>query len=73
MRIHWRRYGRMLLAYGAALAAGCEPSSDVASPNATTPTAVSLDREDDSDVHGGHDAEATALAVKRMLDFLAEV
>jgi len=53
----------MLLAYGAALAAGCEPSSDVASPNVATPTAVSLDREDDSDVHGGHDAEATTLYV----------
>ena len=42
----------------------CDRSSTVASPSVTTPPeAAKLDRDDESDIHGGHDEEATTLYV----------
>jgi selenium-binding protein 1 len=49
-----------------AIAKGCGPTADIASPDATTmPTTGSLDQNDDkdTDVHSGHGKEATTLYV----------
>ena len=64
MRTHRRAsLVRIALLAVALSTARCDRSSTVASPTVNNPTPANLDRDDESDNHGGHDEEATTLYV----------